>query len=358
MTDHPQIAIKSLYIHGVKSIRSQFLDLSNINIVAGANGAGKSNLIFSLKLFLSSLPKDNSLPALVNTHGQAKLLHFGPKVTKTASIIATFSGDMEIIRDVKVTLRLVPDKEQNLLSDISSSIEYESIIPLGDKQSHRVFPSLDKVLNFQIYHFHDTSMFSKMRGTSRVHDTLKLREDASNLAAFLFSLKQHYKKTYEDILSITQRVAPFIQGFILEPQPEDKDSIRLRWQHTDSDDYFDVSDFSDGTLRFLAIVTALLQPDDYMPPLIIIEEPELGLHPFAIHLLAGLIRQASKRTQVIVATQSVTLLNQFTYEDLIITDYKSGETSFRRPDKTEAETWLDDYGLGELWEKNWLGGTP
>lgn len=119
---------------------------------------------------------------------------------------------------------------------------------------------------------------------------------------------------------------------------------------------FSANQMSDGTLRFVCLATLLLQPS--LPALVVLDEPELGLHPYAIVQLAGLLQQASTRSQVLIATQSVTLMNQFQVEDLIVVERRRGASTFNRPDQDRLRKWLDEYSPGELWEKNLIGGRP
>lgn len=151
-------------------------------------------------------------------------------------------------------------------------------------------------------------------------------------------------------------MAPFFLDFVLEPESDNPRQIRLRWRHRGCDDTFDAADFSDGTLRFICLTTLLLQPR--LPTIILLDEPELGLHPYALQLLAAMMRTASGQTQIIASTQSVTLANQFSWEDLIVVDLIADASRFRRLNAEELDQWLDDYAIGELWEKNILGGTP
>ena len=155
-----------------------------------------------------------------------------------------------------------------------------------------------------------------------------------------------------------QRVAPFFDDFQLEPQKLNPNKIRLEWRHKGSEAYFDASALSDGTLRFIALATLFLQPETYRPSVILVDEPELGLHPYAITLLASLIKQASLTTQVIISTQSPLLLDHFQPEDVLVADRVEGGTQFTRLDSAKLDTWLQDYSLGQLWEKNELGGRP
>lgn len=197
-----------------------------------------------------------------------------------------------------------------------------------------------------------------MKKTADVNDNRYLRSDGSNLAAFLYYLRRKHESAYSLIRRTAQRAAPFFDDFLLEPQKLNPDKIRLEWKHKGSDAYFDASSLSDGTLRFMALATLFLQPDEYRPSVILVDEPEIGLHPYAITLLASLVKQASIKTQVIVSTQSPLLLDHFQPEDVLVADRVDGGTQFTRLESMRLTTWLEDYSLGQLWEKNELGGRP
>ncbi len=197
-----------------------------------------------------------------------------------------------------------------------------------------------------------------MKKTADINDNRYLRPDGSNLAAFLYFLKLKHESSYSLIRRTVQRVAPFFDDFLLEPQRLNPDKIRLEWRHKGSDAYFDASSLSDGSLRFIALATLFLQPEDYRPSVILVDEPELGLHPYAITLLASLVKQASLKTQVIISTQSPLLLDHFQPEDVLVADRVDGGTQFTRLESAPLATWLENYSLGQLWEKNEFGGRP
>jgi len=212
--------------------------------------------------------------------------------------------------------------------------------------------------SWRLFHFHDTSSTSPMKRSADVGDNRFLRPDGANLAAYLYFLRRKHSDAYKLILGAVRLVAPFLKDFRLEPLRLDENKVRLEWVHEDSDVSFDASALSDGTIRFVGVATLLLQPAELRPTVILIDEPELGLHPYAITLLASLMKQASARSQLIVATQSPLLLDHFEPEDVLVADLKDGATQLTRLDSQELGEWLSDFSLGQLWEKNQFGGRP
>jgi predicted ATPase len=187
-------------------------------------------------------------------------------------------------------------------------------------------------------------------------DNRFLRPQAENLAAFLYWMQQKEPNHFTNIQDTLRQIAPFFDEFRLAPSKLNESKIRLEWKEKGSDAYFNASSLSDGTLRFLCLTTLLLQPEP--PAMVLLDEPELGLHPAAINLLADLLSSAATRTQVIVATQSVTLVNQFEPDAIWTVDRQDNQSVFRHLSQQDMAAWLEDYGLGELWEKNVLGARP
>jgi predicted ATPase len=210
------------------------------------------------------------------------------------------------------------------------------------------------ISSWKIYHFHDTSKLAPMRRYETIDDSDYLRFNAANIAPFLYNLKQNEKSTYDQIVETIRLVTPFFDNFRLRPDKNEK--VRLLWKQKGSDYPLKPNHLSDGTLRFICLTTALLQPDP--PSTIIIDEPELGLHPYAIEILAELIQSTSKRTQLIISTQSPSLIDYFEPNDIIVVNRENGVSVFRRLEKGEFSSWLDDYSLGELWRKNVVIGGP
>jgi len=221
------------------------------------------------------------------------------------------------------------------------------------------YPSAKRhIENWRRYHLHDTSATSAIKSNCDVDDNRALREDASNLAAYLYWLKLKEPFAYQRITSIIHLAIPYFDDFVLAPLRQNERMIRLEWKQRNSDAYFDADSLSDGSLRFIALMTLLSQPDWAMPSLIVIDEPELGLHPLALRLLSEMLEAASRKTQIIIATQSVTLLDDFPLEMVIVADHDGRGSQFRRLRADDYAAWLEDFSVGELWLKNVIGGRP
>jgi len=211
---------------------------------------------------------------------------------------------------------------------------------------------------WRLFHLHDTSDSAPMRRTAQIADNEFLRPDGENLPAFLYLLRERHGTSYELIRRTISMVAPFFDDFHLQPDRLNPDTIRLAWRHRDSSKYFGAASLSDGSLRFMVLATLFLQPPELRPLTILVDEPELGLHPYAISLLASLARQASVETQVIMSTQSPLLLDYLEPEDILVTERHEGASRLVRLETARLASWLEDYSLGQLWEKNELGARP
>jgi predicted ATPase len=206
-----------------------------------------------------------------------------------------------------------------------------------------------------VYQFHNTSETARIRQRWDEKDNRFLKEDAANIAPFLFRLRESVPLAYRRIVETVRQVMPFFADFVLEPT---NGRILLQWQEQQTDVVFGAHQASDGTLRTIALIALLLQPTEDIPAVLILDEPELGLHPFAINIVAGLVKSVSAHRQVLLATQSMTFIDHFEAEDIIAVNRKGRESEFVRPDPERLREWLDEYSLADLWEKNILGGRP
>lgn len=361
--------LDTITVKGFKSIASiEKLKLGAINVVIGPNGSGKSNFI-GVFSFLHAIREGHLQDYVIKAGGADKVLYFGVKVTPKLEIHISFAGGVnqyEITLEATEADQLYPSSERVYFWDKSYPKPYsDGLVPLGseaaisDPNCKRIADYVrDHLDRWRLYHFHDTSSSSPMKKTVDLNDNRYLRPDGSNLVAFLYYLREKHQASYSLIRRTVQRVAPFFDDFQLEPQKLSPDKIRLEWRHKGSEAYFDASSLSDGTLRFMALATLFLQPEAYRPSVILVDEPELGLHPYAITMLASLVKQASIKTQVILATQSPLLLDHFHPEDVLVADRVERGTQFTRLESAKLATWLQDYSLGQLWEKNELGGRP
>jgi predicted ATPase len=336
---------QSITIEGFKSIRSIKIDLRPINILIGANGSGKSNFLEAF-VFLQEAQAGRMDSYVSKYRGADRLLHYGSRTTQEITIHLHSSN----FRHLAAYYGYVAG--DNLAEAIPEGGLLAGAIAEGGFVD-RTTPS------FRRYQFHDTGFHSPFKKTNDLSMNNRfLFPDGSNLASFLFLLKQRYRESYDLIRKTVGLVAPFFEDFNLEPQALNPETIKLEWKHKRSDREWDSSEFSDGTLRFIALATLFLQPVELRPSVILVDEPELGLHPNAIELLYSLIRQASFETQVIAATQSPFLLDQFEPEDIIVADRIDGATTIQRLDAKRLAEWLTDYSLGQLWEKGELEGKP
>lgn len=353
--------LQNINIEGFKSIRNLNLDLSPINILIGANGVGKSNFISFFKLVNNIYGQRLQQYSL--KEGADNLLYYGRKTTEEISGELNFGNSTYVfkLQPNSTGGLFIAEEKSNFypkLNDISfeSSNVLESEI-IGSKQ-YRIEYLNEHLESYKIYHFHDTGSSAPLRTPSNIDDNKRLKENGDNIAAYLYRLQQNHPKNFKRIEKTIQSIAPFFERFNLEPDRLDESRIKLEWSEKEHpDNYFNANHLSDGSLRFIALTTLFSQPD--LPKILIIDEPELGLHPFAINKLAGLIKSAAQRgCQIIISTQSVNLLNHFPPEDIITVDRRDNQSNFTRLDSIDLENWLEDYSLGELWTKSVIKGQP
>lgn len=361
--------IEQIGIRNFKSIRDAIVPLKNINILIGENGAGKTNFISFFEMVKAIYDQRLGVYMLSNG-GVDSQLYQGRKVSKDIQGIIDYNnrnafffklrpalGEKAFIEETGEFLNTHHLQSKDYLSWDrklwDSSVEESEI---SDKMSGDESYLKQLLGSFIVYHFHDPGKTSPMRQPCPVGDNATLRNDASNLPAILYRLQQVDRTAFRLIEATVRSVAPYFKRFRLAPMATDELRIRLEWEEQDSDMYLDAFSFSDGTLRFIALATLLLQSK--LPETIIIDEPELGLHPAALIKLGAMIKRASTKAQLIIGTQSVPLISNFSIEDLIVVGREENKSTFHRLNEKDFSQWLEEYTVGELWEKNIIGGRP
>lgn len=352
--------LSRISIAGYKSIKKCSLELNSINVLIGSNGSGKSNFISAFTLLQSVLREE--LQLYTQKSGVNSLFFNGRKTTDEIYFEAFFDNNsygfyLMPTDDNRVIFR----KEfygwgsyESTVSTAHEESKWEKGVPNGINDY--VLPILEKKM-WRVYHFHDTSRTANVKQEHYISNNAVLTLDASNLAAFLYRLKNNYEKSYNEIVETIRLIAPYFDDFYLEPKEENDELIILKWHQKGCEDIFNASQLSDGTLRFICLTTLLLQPTELQPETIIVDEPELGLHPYAITMFAEMVKQISAKKQIIISTQSVELLNEFDVKDVVVVNKDDdGSSTFKRLNEDELQIWLDDYSLGDLWQKNILGG--
>ncbi len=352
------MAIQNIKLYNYKSIMSCDLSLQNTNIIIGANGAGKSNLLSFFDLMRAFTQEELLQSHVARKGGPDAFLRFGRKHTKAFSaalIVADIpyrftleatEGDTVFFAEEKI----IDTREKAWKHQLK---QRESM--LSKRPSFVPDAFVNEISQWRVYHINDTGSTSPIIKKQLIADNRYLRDDGSNITSFLYMLKERYPKSYRHIVKTVQRIVPFFSDFTFQ---QVDDLVELFWNENASDIPLKVHLLSDGVLRFICLATLLLQPKDLMPQTIFIDEPELGLHPFALNVLAGLIRSVSADRQLIVATQSPEFLNAFTAEAIVVADRNNGQTTLKRLNSSELKLWLEKYTLSELWQMNYLeGGT-
>lgn len=361
--------VRKLSISGYKSIRElRDFELRNLNVLIGANGAGKSNFIGFFRL-LAEIAEQRLQVFVQKQGGPDALLHYSRKVTdQIYSKIEFANGNYTFFLVPTNDNRLIFEREFADITDEQGAESFSLAFLEGNAESHLIEPRsrhaaitgtglITTIQSWRIYHFHDTSESAKVKQQHARNDTLRLKVDGANLAAYLHMLRTQHASHYELIVDTIRLIAPFFGDFV--QRDDNAATIELEWtEQGNPDTPFKAHMLSDGTLRFICLATLLLQPHTLMPSTILIDEPELGLHPYAISVLADMLKRASENTQLIVSTQSVELLDCLEPEDIVVVDRKDNASTFARLDADALQSWLEDYSLGDLWKRNILGGRP
>lgn len=360
-------------LSGFKTIKQlKNFELSKINIMIGANGSGKSYFITFFKLLNWMTGGSGNLKIFIAAGGGASSFLFeSPKKTKHIVAKLSFQTDqgeneycMTLSYAAMDTLIFVEEQFRFSKTVFSTQAPWKSLgaghgetglIQEAHNENATAKAILQLLRQCMAYQFHDTSDEAKIKQIQSVSDNVFFKADGGNLASYLLWMRESHHLEYSNIVSTLQLIAPFFDDFILEP---DGYNVILRWRERNSDTVFGPHQASDGTLRTMALITLLLQPEEKRPAVIIIDEPELGLHPSALNIISGLIKSAATKSQIFFATQSPAFIDYFVPEDIIVVERSAQESTFKRLSEVELKDWLDDYSIAELWEENVIGGRP
>lgn len=366
--------LKRIRVMGWKSIKDQTIDLTPLTVVIGANGAGKSNLLSLFKLLNAMFANTPGFRNYVGLSGYCdSLLHYGSKQTPIAEMELTFGADSGETRyfarwaaAAGGTLIFTEERVEFLrtgaskpgIVELGAGHSETNLLRFAEDGNTIAVVALRLLRSCRLFHFHDTSESSAARKPSLVEANRFLYPDAGNLAAMLYLFREQHPTAFRRITATVRQMVPDFGGFVLEPSKLNEKQILLNWTHKGREYEFGPHQLSDGSLRFIALATLLLQPEEKLPLLIALDEPELGLHPSALEVLSGMAKAASLHSQLVFATQSAAFLDQFEPENIVVVNCRSGTSEFQRLNAQNLEAWREDYTLGELWEKNVVGGGP
>ena len=364
--------LDAVTVRGFKTIKAlEAFEPGRLTVLIGANGAGKSNFISFFRMLSWALSGPDNLPLYVGQQGGASsILHDGQETTREIEVEITMSnetgrnqyafrlfyaaGDTLVFAEEKY--RFLRNHQPNPRSWVETGAGHTSPKLLTQAASDQTARVIRSILNKIIVHqFHNTSYTARMRGKWNVDDSRWLKEDAANIAPVLLRLQTDHPLCYQRIVAALQLLLPFFVDFDLEPS---HNKVILCWRERNSDCVFSAAQASDGMLRAIALVTLLLQPHENLPDVLILDEPELGLHPYAINVIGDLIRAVAQTVQVIIATQSTLLIDCFEPHEVVVVERNDRASSFKRLEEEPLTEWLEEYSLSELWEKNVVGGRP
>ena len=370
----PASKIESIKIKGFRSLADVELnDLPNATVLIGPNGSGKSNIFLFLEM-LRQMLRYRRLGEFVARHGGADDQLFGgsSRTSRIGGVVnartdsASYEYRFFLSPSIDDTLAfagevvsVIPKESETASTAEVPNIGFESVIQIMPQEGDKHYDAIQEMVSFfgglGIYQFHDTGDTSNFKKRWDLEDNNRLLPHGGNVAAVLHRLEQDDVRRYDYICRLIQRVLPNFDRFAIE---ESYGKVMLRWKAKGSDKTMGAHLTSDGTLRFFALVTLLNLPPGMLPNIILLDEPELGLHPSAISLIGAMIKVMSQQRQVIVATQSPLMVDEFAPSEIFVTSLKEEQTVITRQDEEYLSVWLEEYSTGELWQKNVLGGRP
>ena len=372
--------IEQVRIKGFRSLADiKIAELPDVTVMIGANGSGKSNFIRFFEM-LSWMLRSQQLGEFVGRYGGADDQLFGgnkqtPRMEATVGLtteaglneyrfVLTYAHPDRFIFTEEACRFSSSDRPTQAGWQYIKGSGYteakiveaaQSEVDLG-VNSDTALHIVKLLRNCTTYQFHDTSDESNFKKRWDAEDNNSLRSDGGNLASILSRLEQEDLGRFKLICHYVGRILPVFDRFAIE---ESYGKVSLRWKAKWTDKTFGAHLTSDGSLRFFALVTLLNLPPAMLPDVILLDEPELGLHPTAIELVAHMVKALAQEKQVIVATQSPLLVDAFGLDEIIVLDLKDGKSELRKLDPDEFRIWIEEnFTPGQLWEKNLLGGRP
>ena len=348
---HPRI--ERLHVRGFRSLADvKLCPTAGANVLIGANGSGKSNFVHFFNM-LSWMLKSRRLAEFVSREGGADHQLYGGSDT-TPRLDAEITIRSETGRnDYRFSL-VYAHPDQLLFSDEAyrhSRDDFESkavwnhlgaghreaqIVSAGQgyyegsAASRKTALTVTNLLrNCAAHQFHNTGSTSNFKKTWDPGDHAYMRTDGGNLAAILYWLEHQDLDRYELICGHIRRVLPGFDCFQIE---ERHGKVALRWRSRLSNETYGAHLTSDGSLRFFALATLLNLPGEMLPGVLVLDEPELGLHPKAITLVADMIRAIEEDRQIILATQSPLLVDAFGLDEVFVLEMRDGRTELTSPD--------------------------
>ena len=374
---HPRI--ERLHVRGFRSLADvELCPMAGANVLIGANGSGKSNFVHFFNM-LSWMLKSRKLAEFASREGGADdQLHGGNDTTPRLDAQITIRTDtgrneyrFSLVYAHPDRLLFSHEAFRYSRNDFDTEAKWthlgaghsEAEIVRAAQGNHATFTPNQRTArtvthllrNCTAYQFHNTGYTSNLKKTWDAEDHLYMRADGANLAAILYRLEHEDLDRYEFICRNIRRVLPGFDCFQIEEQ---YGKVALRWQSHPLSKTFGAHLTSDGSLRFFALATLLNLPKEMLPGVLVLDEPELGLHPKAITLVGDMIRAMAESRQIILATQSPLLVDAFELDEVFVLEMRDGRTELTNPDSVQLQTWLDEFSVGEMWQKNLLGGRP
>jgi predicted ATPase len=366
--------ITRVSIRGFRSLaRVENLELPQLAVLIGANGSGKSNLIRFFEMLSYSLKARNLQQFVLDKGGGDDQLFMGARKTPRMEAELTLETNqgsneyrMALTHVAPDSLAFAEEAFRFSRHDRHGNGEWvnlpmpaqESGLPeaaANDNQPARrtAWTVLYLLRNCATFQFHDTSAKASLNMRWDESETARLRSDGGNLAPVLLHLSREYPRRYRLITRQIQRVLPVFEDFVLEPAGG---KVLLRWRGKNSDKTFGPHLTSDGSLRLFCLFTLLNLPGDMLPDVLMIDEPELGLHPHAIALTADMIKSLAVHRQVFIATQSPLMVDAFEVENILVASLEDGATKLAPMNRSDYRNWLeDDYQPSDLWLKEPVG---